>query len=405
MDATHASAPWPYRLLDRQALQQRGWRPVALREFVLKVNQRCNLACDYCYVYRMADQSWRTRPKHMSSEAWSAAATRIAEHASQHALAEVRVILHGGEPLLAGADRIVAVTGAVRAALPAGTEVGFALQTNGVLLDEPMLRTLGHENIRIGVSLDGTGADHDRHRSFADGRGSSAEVYRALRLLGEQRHRRLFSGMLATVDPDTDPVACYESLLKFDPPSLDFLLPHANWSVPHPAGGPARHLFGDWFVRLFDRWYDAPSQETRIRFFEEIIHVTLGGDSHSEDIGLSPAVVVVVETDGAIEQVDSLKSAYHGAASTGLSVLTDPFDAALDNPGIIARQLGTGALAETCLRCTLHETCGGGLYPHRYRAGFGFRNPSVYCADLGRIISHVRQRVLADLHARAVDHG
>ena len=32
------------------------------RQFLLKVHSRCNLACDYCYVYQHADQSWRTRP-------------------------------------------------------------------------------------------------------------------------------------------------------------------------------------------------------------------------------------------------------------------------------------------------------------------------------------------------------
>ncbi|MGH3248417.1 MAG: aKG-HExxH-type peptide beta-hydroxylase, partial [Trebonia sp.] len=34
--------------------------------------------------------------------------------------------------------------------------------------------------------------------------------------------------------------------------------------------------------------------------------------------------------------------------------------------------------------------CGGGLYAHRYRTGSGFDNPSVYCGDLEKIISHVR---------------
>jgi uncharacterized protein len=43
------------------------------------------------------------------------------------------------------------------------------------------------------------------------------------------------------------------------------------------------------------------------------------------------------------------------------------------------------------------EICGGGLYPHRYREGAGFRNPSVYCADLLRLITHVTERVTSDL--------
>ena len=36
---------------------------VPFREIVLKVHSRCDLACDHCYVYEHADQSWRARPK------------------------------------------------------------------------------------------------------------------------------------------------------------------------------------------------------------------------------------------------------------------------------------------------------------------------------------------------------
>ncbi|MBT8226723.1 MAG: FxsB family radical SAM/SPASM domain protein [Dactylosporangium sp.] len=374
-----------------------------MREFVLKVHQRCNLACDYCYVYTMADQSWHDRPILMSREIWSAAATAIAQHVTTHDLSEVQVILHGGEPLLAGPETIVAVTTAIRTALRGTAVARMAVQTNGTLLDEATLRVLDRNDIRVGISLDGDRADNDRHRHYGDGRGSYLEIDRALRLLGSPRYRSAFSGILATIDPETSPVACYEALLKYAPPALDFLLPHANWSTPRPARAELAHPFGDWLVAVFDRWYDAPSQETRIRFFEEIMNMVFGCASRSEDIGLSPAVVAVVETDGAIEQVDSLKSAYAGAASTGLSVLTDTFDAALEHPGIVARQLGPAALSPRCWPCELHPICGGGHYPHRYRAGSGFRNPSVYCADLRRLISHIQHRVLTDLNDRGQD--
>jgi uncharacterized protein len=63
----------------------------------------------------------------------------------------------------------------------------------------------------------------------------------------------------------------------------------------------------------------------------------------------------------------------------------------------VARQIGAAALAAQCQACPVMEICGGGLYPHRYRHGAGFGNPSVYCDDLMRLITHVRDRVLADV--------
>jgi uncharacterized protein len=64
----------------------------------------------------------------------------------------------------------------------------------------------------------------------------------------------------------------------------------------------------------------------------------------------------------------------------------------------VARQLGAQALPSECQACPVMTICGGGLYPHRYRTGSGFRHPSVYCADLLRLITHVRDRVGADLN-------
>jgi uncharacterized protein len=155
--------------------------------------------------------------------------------------------------------------------------------------------------------------------------------------------------------------------------------------------------YADWLVAAFDRWYGAPERETSVRIFDAVIRGLLGLSSPTESIGLAPAGHIVVETDGTIEQVDALKSAYHGAAFTGLHVYDDPFDAALLTPHIAARQIGVEALAEQCLRCDVRQVCGGGYYPHRYLRGRGFRNPSVYCDDLAALIRHVQARVREDL--------
>jgi uncharacterized protein len=108
---------------------------------------------------------------------------------------------------------------------------------------------------------------------------------------------------------------------------------------------------------------------------------------------------VVIETDGSIEQEDTLKAAYAGAAATSLHVARDALDAALLLPEIAARQIGVRALAAKCRVCPVRSVCGGGLYAHRYDEGTGFLNPSVYCPDLLALIRHIRARVLEDLNA------
>lgn len=391
---------WPADL-DVAAVFDGGFRPHAIRDFVLKIHQRCNLACDYCYVYTMGDHSWRDRPPVMSVQVWRATAARIREHVRAHGVESVRVILHGGEPLLAGREILGALIADLKAVAGSDCLLRIAVQTNGVLLDEAMLDLLSKEGVEVGVSLDGTASANDSHRRYADGRGSAAATERALTLLTSDRYRHIFAGLLCTIDLAADPVKTYEALLRYDPPLVDFLLPHATWARPPvrpPGTGDA--VYGEWLVSVFDRWYDAPRRETRIRILEEIVNLVLGGASRSEHVGLSPVAVAVVESDGAIEQVDSLRSAYPGAGATGLHVSTDPFDRALRHPGIVARQLGEAALCAECRACPIHRVCGAGHYPHRYAPGRGFLNRSVYCPDLNRIITHTQHRISADLAHR-----
>lgn len=388
---------WPTSL-DVGALRRTGWRPVPFRQFIIKIHGRCNLACDHCYVYEGADQSWRSRPARMPDRTLAAVSRRIAEHAAAHRLDRVAVVLHGGEPLLAGPGPLRTAARRLRTDLPAGTALELCVQTNGLLLDEQHLAVLADGGYRVGVSLDGSPTDHDRHRRDAGGRGSAARVHAGLARLTGERYRHLFAGLLCTVDLRNDPVATYRSLLAFEPPVIDLLLPHATWAAP-PPGGAGPHPYGDWLTAVFDDWYDAPVQRTRVRLFEEVIRQLTGRPGRCESVGLSPYAAVVVDTDGSIEQVDTLKVAYHGAPATGLHVDTDAFDAALGHPGVAARQLGAAGLAAQCLDCRVRDVCGGGAYPHRYRPGTGFRNPSVYCADLLHLIGHVRARVAADVAA------
>ena len=122
----------------------------------------------------------------------------------------------------------------------------------------------------------------------------------------------------------------------------------------------------------------------------------LGHPGEVEGLGLLPSTLIVVDTDGSIKQLDSLSSAYPGAADVGLNVMSGSFDDALDHPTTVARQIGVDALSPECQTCPVMEICGGGLYPHRYRDGEGFRHPSVYCDDLLKLITHVRDRVVTD---------
>ncbi|WP_436760316.1 hypothetical protein [Streptosporangium sp. V21-05] len=97
-----------------------------------------------------------------------------------------------------------------------------------------------------------------------------------------------------------------------------------------------------------------------------------------------------------------------------MSVRDHCLDEVARHPGFGDRRSGTAGLSAQCRACPVVETCGGGLYTHRYRTGSGFDNPSVYCADLLRLITHVNETVsglarhtfrAADIAALAAGYG
>ncbi|EFL35439.1 radical SAM domain-containing protein [Streptomyces viridochromogenes DSM 40736] len=367
--------------------------------FILKVHSRCDLACDYCYMYTAADQTWRQQPRVMSPAVVTWTARRIAEHVRVHGLRQVAVVLHGGEPLLAGPRRLRQIVTEIAREVGPEVRVRTSVQTNGVRLTDAWLDLFAELDIRVGVSIDGGRSEHDRHRRHPDGRGSHDQVAQAVQRLAAAPRRRLFAGLLCTVDLRNDPVATYEELLRHRPPMIDFLLPLGNWSAPPPgrvAGRPDTP-YGDWLAAVFDRWYSAPVRETEVRMLGDLVALLLGGRARVEGLGLEPIRYVVVETDGSIALDDTLRVSYEGATRTGLHVARDSFGRALDHPEVTRRQSGAAGLASVCRACSLLRVCGGGRYTDRYDAADGgFGNPSVYCPDLAALVRHVHRRVAED---------
>jgi uncharacterized protein len=377
--------------------------PVTVSQYVLKVHSRCDLACDHCYVYEHADQSWRFKPRGISAATAEMAARRIAEHAAAHRLPRVSVILHGGEPLLLGHTEMRSIVSALVSRIAPVTVLDLRIHTNGVRLDERWCELFREYGVSVGVSLDGDTAANDRHRRFADGRSSHPQVLRALALLRRPRFRHLFAGILCTVDLANDPVAVYSALAAERPPRLDLLLPHATWDNPpyRPPGRP--HPYADWLLAVHRCWVQ-DGRPMPIRLFDSVLSAARGGPTGTEAIGLDRPGLLVIETDGSWEQVDSLKTAFDGAPATGMRVWGHAVDDVTRRTGVATGQDGLAALCPTCRACSVVRICGAGLYAHRYSNETGFRNPSAYCADLMELIRQLTA-VPSEAVVTPTDHG
>lgn len=404
------ASEWPDQAVVDAARADPSWRPRPFTHYVVKLHGRCNLACDYCYMYEMADQSWRGKPIAMARGTIDRTASRVAEHLAAHGVSHAVVSFHGGEALLAGAEGLDYAATAFRSAVSEAspdTDLGFTVTTNGVLLEDPrILAVLDRHDIGVSLSLDGDRTAQDRHRTYANGRGSYDAVMRGVAALRAGADADRLRNLLCVIDLENDPIRTYESLVAVGSPAMDFLLPLGNWeSTPPGLTGACATPYADWLIPIFDLWYATVPVPATVRLFDGIMRLALGGQDSSETIGLGSFQSLDIDTDGSIELVDALKSTFAGAPATGFDVFRNALDDVRFHPGIVARQRGLEALSADCLRCPVRDICGGGEYSTRYRRGTGFLNPSVYCADLGKLITHVRDRVLADVEQLTAGAG
>lgn len=364
--------------------------PARITSFLVKVASRCNLDCDYCYVYHHADQTWRSMPQLLSLEDQQAFADRLAEYVVETRITKVAVIFHGGEPLLAGAEPLCAFARLIRQQVGSEVSVDVGLQTNGLLLNEAALELFDAEDIGVSLSLDGPQAINDLHRTSRRGRSSFAKVEAALERL--KRHPKIFAGVIAVVDASSDPEELLAFFAQHAPPRLDFLLPDAHHKRPPPGRDIDPELYVRWQIRAFDAWFDRYSS-LPIRTFEGILDAVLGLPSGTDAFGFGDVSLISVETDGTYHDLDVLKVVGNGTQLGGS--VRDTAIATMAASGALQqhrRLLSKEGLCEQCQACSIVEICGGGAVPHRWSEE-GFANPTVYCPEMMALVAHASARL------------
>jgi uncharacterized protein len=370
---------------------------VHVEQVVLKVAQRCNLNCTYCYVYNRGDESWRTRPAYISDEVAHQLALRIREHCELHGIETFTVELHGGEPLLLGRRRMQRLIDVMRAD-SAPVHLRFILQTNGTLLNAAWLELFARNGITFGISLDGPPEIADRRRVKRHGGGGSTG--RVLFAINELRAQgplfdELFGGCLCVIDPTCHGGELVEWFADQGVGAFDLLLPDGNRAnLPQEWQGvePYRRFL----LEAFDQWYGMGSRAPHIRMFEQMMLGLMGDRSPLDSLGGELRSLCVVESDGSIAVNDVTRICGGDFAHDVLNVFAHPLDAHADAYRIAEVQEVCGQ----CKECPYLRSCGGGYLPHRFD-GAGFANPSLYCDALYALSARMEQVLREDLPRKA----
>ena len=248
----------------------------SVNEYILKVASRCNLNCSYCYMYNKGDLTYKKQPKLMSDAVVDALIERVRRHVTIHKPDNIDFAFHGGEPLLAPPSFYINFVSKATGILSNFTNVHFALQTNGVLLNEEWARLFVDLNIHIGTSIDGDQQSHDENRVYHSGKGSYQDVTAGLQVL----NKYMPTATISVINVRQDPVRFYQSIKQLGVIRLSILLPDSTYENPEPGHDYHQDsevaTYGDWLVKLYDAWRnDKDSNRPGIPFFRNILSILL----------------------------------------------------------------------------------------------------------------------------------
>lgn len=364
---------------------------------IVKANSRCQIACDYCYMYESVDQSWETQPIHMSKDIVDASARRFGEYAKQHDLPCLSVVFHGGEPLLEEPEFFDYTASSfmrtVNEITNGKTVLSLGVQTNLIRMSEDYLRVFKRWGIQVGASLDGSREANDRHRLYRNGKSSYDDAIRGWELLNTGKYESLANGILAVVDLRNDPIHdVYKPLRELNPKMFDIMWPHGTWDTPPP--GMATHEeriaapYGNWTIPMATE-YIRTAQDIPIRRFESVLDVLAGRESGVDSIGGGTLNELVIETDGSIQGLDIEKTTFRGGPELGMHVFRNSLDEAFQANYVKMQRLGVLSLAEVCQRCDIKDACNAGYYVNRWKEDT-YNNPSVYHYDLLALFTYMQ---------------
>jgi uncharacterized protein len=345
----------------------------------------------------MGDDNWLHMEKFMSPDTVLALCNSLAYIVS-HQRKCFSVVLHGGEPFLLGEARLIFLLQSLRSVLPEHYPV--SLQTNGMLISVPILDICSAYKVSVAVSIDGPEKVHNKYRVTRNHQGTFDKVVNGINILKAHPDSQfLYAGLLAVIDPLSDPSEVYHFFKGLDAPSVDFLYKDGNHTnLPLNKSSLYSVEYGNWMVNLLEVYLN-DANPTKVRVLDDMIKSLIGGIVTKEGLGLTDFAIVIIDTDGTIMKNDTLKSTYKGA---------DKFDQPLNIKDVNLSDFLTSSEFDEyremqrptnakCLNCPELHVCGGGMILHRWSKENNFNNPSVYCVDQLHLIKNIR-KTLAQYH-------
>lgn len=364
--------------------------------FLIKpASGHCNMRCRYCF-YEDETNLREAGNSGMMSAGTADALIREA-FAALDPGGQVTFAFQGGEPTLAGLSYFRHFVEKVREVNRERAVVRYAIQTNGLAIDEDWADFFREHKFLVGVSLDGEKATHDALRPDAGGKDTWNRVTQTLALL---KRKEVDVNLLCVVSRlcAKHPQRAYRCLKKLGAylqfiPCLD-PLDAERGSMPYSL---TPQLYGNFLCGLFDEWYRdfTAGEYTSIRLFDDYVHLAMGLPASTCATSGSCGAYFVVEGDGTLYPCD-----FYCLDQWRMGILGDASLAELAAGEVARRFLAEGLERPAeCAGCPWLQLCNGGCKRDWTRDGEG--NHNYFCPAFQRFFAYAAPRIAQIARAQA----
>ena len=274
--------------------------------FLIKpASSLCQLRCRYCFYEDIAENRTESSMGLMTRETARLLIDRAFEASERGGY--VSFAFQGGEPTLAGLDFYRDFVAYVREKCPPRVQIGFSIQTNGIVVNDEWAKFFAENGFLVGVSMDGYKDLHDMNRLDAQGKATWNRVAKALDAL--KRNGAMYNALcVVTSACARSPRKAYEGLKKLGVEYIQYIscldpIGVERGTLPHSLTPEA---YGKFLMQLFDMWFDDwhKGQYRSIRLFDDHVHMLTGRSAGTCSTCGKCGSYFVVEGDGSVYPCD-----------------------------------------------------------------------------------------------------
>lgn len=371
-------------------------------EVILKIAERCNINCSYCYYFNGGNNDFEQMPAIISLKTIESIALFLKQGVLDLGLTEVQIDFHGGEPMMMNKSRFISMCRLLNSILAPHTELRLAIQTNAMLIDEQWIDIFGQFNVHIGISLDGPKHYNDKYRIDHHGRSTYEQSLKGINLLNEAGKEKLPNsfGALAVINPEFSAKEIFNHFVNdLGINRMDFLLPDSHYdNFDFSSEDDYGHYLCELFDGWFDAWKEADNKALHVRTIKALL-AKLGGDLSSSQYGFTEdepeMLAFTIRSNGVLAYDDVLRTTPLWQEAGDYNVETTTLRSFLETKFMLELNKAMTSAPEKCQDCCWVKVCGGGSPINRYSSvNNSLNNPSVYCSSLKSFYSHVSNTLL-----------